>query len=125
MSVKLALPVAALTVLAMAFAVVHWERTAPLSDKPSIRLRVWSGELPTADLQAVRAQEEAKAQTLKAELARMQEAAQQQAQLGQALTASLQQLQERIEQKQSTQWVDASSAAVVPGEAVLAAGTAP
>ena len=47
---KIVLPTAALTVAGLVFGLIQYERTAPLPDKPSIRLRALTGELPTRDL---------------------------------------------------------------------------
>lgn len=101
---KVAIPVAVLTASALVYGLVQMERTAPLSEKPSIRLRVWTGDLPSADLAKVLADTTASVEAAGAahEKAVLAKAAQ--AEVTQVGEELLQKLGERIAEKQASEW---------------------
>lgn len=101
---KVAVPIAVLTAFFLIYGLIKMERTAPLSEKPSIRLRVWTGDLPNADLSKVLADttagiEAAKVAREKAILAKAAHA-----EVGQVGFELLQKLEVRIAEKQASEW---------------------
>lgn len=110
MSWKIAMPTAVLTTAAIGTVLIHLERTAPLPEKPSIRLRVWTGDLPAADLAQVLANETAKVEALKAERATLAASLHARQELGETLAASVGQLDARVQEKQTTEWASGTAA---------------
>ncbi len=101
---RVGIPVAVLTVSSSIYGLVRMERTAPLSEKPSIRLRVWTGDLPDGDLAKVLADTTASVETLKAAHQQAVEAKAAHAKVGHVGEELLQKLEARIAEKQATDW---------------------
>lgn len=104
MSWKIAVPLGILAFGGIARALVVLEAEAPFQEKPSILLKASTGALPTANLPALLAEEDAKVQ--QAAEAAANAAAQVQA-LRSALGVTqeaLQALDGRIQEKQATEW---------------------
>jgi hypothetical protein len=101
---KIALPTAALTVAGLIFGLIQYERTAPLADKPSIRLRALTGELPTRDLHG--ALDAAQAEVTASQAAQAQAIAlkKQHEQAGAIELDLYRQLEQRISEKATTVW---------------------
>lgn len=104
MSWKLALATAAVTTVGFAFGLVYLERTAPLPEKPSIRLLVLTGQLPTADLKTALEDYELAAMAAQERLDLAKAAHQQQATWNNAVRRVYGELEERIADKQAGQW---------------------
>lgn len=104
MSMKVSLVAALATVAGIASVLVHLERTQPLAQKPSIALRVWTGDLPTADLDKALAEAEAQAAALTAANRATQQAIAAHRKAGEDMARHLQQLEERVAEKQASQW---------------------
>ena len=104
MSWKLTIGTALVAAAAFGFALVYAERTAPLPEKPSIRLLVFTGKLPTGDLAAVLAQEERAVQEAKERLALTEAAEAKHLAWNKAARQVYTQLEERIAEKQAGQW---------------------
>ena len=92
------------TVAALVYGLVHLEKTAPFAEKPSIALRVWTGALPAAELPRVLEETTAQVEALKAAKARADAAIAAHRQAGADLARHLQKLEERITEKQASQW---------------------
>lgn len=109
---KSALPVAVASACAVVFGLVLYEKAAPLADKPSIRLRAMTGDVPTRDLTGALAQAHATIEASKANQARLQAIKQQRAQLAAAQLDYLKKLEQRIDQKKVSEWADSPAAAL-------------
>lgn len=99
MSWKVNVPTAIVTTAVIVAGLIQYERNAALRDKPSIRLRVWSGDLPSPDLQRVLEDTEARRQAEAARAEAMRKAEQVHRQMAPAFEESLKNLQDRIETK--------------------------
>ena len=104
MSWKIVVPAAAMTVAGLVLALVQYERVAPLEKKPSIRLRVWTGDLPAADLHQQLAAAEAELAEVRTGAVTAQAMAVANGQLNTVLTDYLRQLEQRVQEKQATEW---------------------
>lgn len=104
MSLKLSLSTVVATIAACTFGLVHLERTAPLAGKPSVRLRVLTGDLPTADLEGLQARLDADLQEAKAQRDAMVEHRDRRLGWNAFLNQTAQKLQQRINDKQAEQW---------------------
>ena len=108
---RIAAPAALLTACGLVYGLIRAERNAPLAEKPSILLRVWSGELPSADLSRVLAQTTAQldaARQAHEQALAARAAHEKMTQVGMTL---LQQLEQRIAEKQATEWASSPSPA--------------
>ena len=101
---KIVLPTAALTVAGLVFGLIQYERTAPLADKPSIRLRALTGELPTRDLPGALDAAQAEIEASKAVQAQALALKQKHEQAGAIELDLYRQLEQRINEKATTQW---------------------
>lgn len=101
---KIALPTAALTVAGLVYGLIQYEQAAPIADKPSIRLRALTGDLPTRDLPGALAAAQAEIETAKAAHAQALVLKQQHAQAGAIELDLYRQLEQRITEKATTQW---------------------
>ena len=108
MSMKVSLIAALATVAGITYGLVHLERAQPLAQKPSIALRVWTGDLPTADLDKALAEAEAQAAALTASNQATQRAIAAHRKAGEDMARQLQKLEERVAEKQASQWVGAA-----------------
>lgn len=122
MSMKVSLIAAVATVAGTLYGLVYLERTQPLAEKPSIALRVWSGDLPTADLDKALAEAEAQAAALRASNQAAQQAIAAHRKAGEDMARHLQQLEERVALKQAGEWGGAAQPtsqphAQTPGQA--------
>lgn len=104
MSWKLTIGTALVAAAAFGFALVYAERTAPLPEKPSIRLLVFTGKLPTGDLAAVLAQEERAVMEARERLALTETAQGKHLEWNKAAWQVYTELEERIAEKQAGQW---------------------
>jgi hypothetical protein len=94
----------AATSAAFVMALVHLEQTAPLSQKPSVVLRSWTGDLPKADLPSLLQETERQADAARQAKAEALAAVAAHKESGQALASHLQALTERIDEKQAVEW---------------------
>ena len=107
MSWKLALATAAVTTAGLTFGLVYLERTAPLPEKPSIRLLVLTGQLPTGDLKTALEDYELAAMAAQERLDLAKAAHDKQAAWNRGARQVYGELQERIAEKQAGQWATA------------------
>ena len=101
---KIVLPTAALTVAGLIFGLIQYERTAPLADKPSIRLRALTGGLPTRDLHGALDAAHSEIEASKAVQAQALALKQRHEQAGAIELNLYRQLEQRINEKATTQW---------------------
>lgn len=101
---KIALPTAALTVAGLVYGLIQYEQAAPLADKPSIRLRALTGDLPTRDLPGALAAAQAEIATAQEGYTRALELKQKHEKAGAIELDLYRQLEQRITEKATTQW---------------------
>ena len=99
MSWKVSIPTAIVTAAVIVAGPIQYERNAALSDKPSIRLRVWTGDLPSSDLQRVLEDTETQRQQEAARADAMQKAERLQRVMAPVIEEEMKKLQDRIETK--------------------------
>ena len=95
---------ASLTVAGLGYVLVRLEQTSPFAQRPSIALRVWTGDLPTADLPRVLAETTAQVEAVKAATAKTEVTIRAHQDAGRAMSLYLQQLEAHITEKQAGQW---------------------
>ena len=104
MSWKLSFTTAVVSAVALLVGLVHLERTAPLAQKPSIRLRAFTGELPTADLPGVLEQHERDVLAARGRVEQAKTAEEMHTRWNGGIQKVYRDLQERISEKRSGQW---------------------
>lgn len=104
MSMTVSTVAALATVAAVVYGLVHLEQTSPFAQKPSIALRVWTGDLPSADLPRVLEETTREVNAAKAAKAEALATVKAHREAGQALTEQLQRLEVRVTEKQAGQW---------------------
>ncbi len=103
MLVKVALPALA-SAIGLIYWLVHAEQTAPLSEKPSIRLRVWTGDLPGSDLNQVLGAVSAQSEAVQAERSRIALDKAEHVAVAKTTGELLRHLEGRVAEKQATEW---------------------
>lgn len=101
---KIVLPTAALTVAGLIVGLIQYERAAPLADKPSMRLREMTGEIPTRDLHGAVEAAQAEIEASKAVQAQALALKQKHEHAGAIELDLYRQLEQRINEKATTQW---------------------
>lgn len=102
--VFIGLPAAGLAVAGFGSALVRLEETSPFSQKPSVLLRVWGGDLPASRLPETLEEVTAQLEAVKAAKRQAQAAAKAHREVEQEIKSHLQQLEERVAEKQASQW---------------------
>lgn len=104
MSFMTSLASVVITSMGLVMGAVYLERTASLPSKPSVLLRVWSGELPSADLERSLSDAQQQAKAARAAAAKAQAALAAQKRLNEEHQKHLERLDRRITEKEAGEW---------------------